>query len=266
MTGEEPDDDDLAEAPGGEQAAENTSAPGAIRALTRGLSVLEALNRQANASVTEIANTTGLARTTAYRVLETLCAAGLAMRTPEERYSLLAGVHRLADGFDGEPWIARLAKPAVAVLAKDFAWPLWLATLHGAELKAHPLSDAPALPGRLPLTGSAAGLAYLAALPAAQCAALLDVARLVETVSENILETLAAVSARGSARTDHEAEISLAVPVRLGPGVIASLAATLPRAALTTDQTPQPDQALDRITALLNHAAMEIAAAFVPKT
>ena len=256
MTVEEPDD------------GESASAPGAIRALTRGLPVLEALNRTPNASVTEIANVTGLARTTAYRVLETLCAANLATRTPEERYSLLAGVHRLADGFDDEPWIARLAKPAVAALAKDLAWPLWLATQHGAGLKAHALSGAPALPLRLSLTGSAAGLAYLAGLPAAQCAALLDVARLVEPVGENVAETLAAVAARGSARTDHESEISLAVPVRLGPGVIASLAVTLPRAALApTENTPgqTPDQALDRITALLSHAAIEIAAAFVPK-
>lgn len=58
------------------------------------------------------------------------------------------------------------------------------------------------------------------------------------------------------------------MPVRLGPGGIASLGVTLPRAALApTENTPEqtPDQALDRITALLSHAAMEIAAAFVPK-
>ena len=264
MTGDSDDADDLSDVPSTEQGG----APGAIRALTRGLGALEALNRQPNASVTEIAGATGLARTTAYRVRETLCAAGLALRTADERYQLLPGVYRLSDGLDDEPWIARIAKPAVAVLAKDLAWPLWLAIPHGCGLKAYPLADGPGLPARLPLTASAAGLAYLAALAPEQRAAVLEVAKTMEAVNETLDATLADVSAIGSksggaARMDYETEIGLAVPVRVAGGVIASLAVTLPRSALA-DQAPE--QALDRITALLTHAAAELAAAFAPNS
>ena len=84
---------------GGPDASLQDSAPGQIRALARGLAVLEALNRQPGATVTEIAGATGLARTTAYRVLETLAAAGFAQRADDERYHLLAGVLVISEVF-----------------------------------------------------------------------------------------------------------------------------------------------------------------------
>jgi IclR family mhp operon transcriptional activator len=262
-------EDSLEEAVGGQAQDETGGGPGQIRALARGLGVLEALNLLPGANVTGVANATGLARTTAYRVLETLCAAGLAARTAEERYELLPAVRRLSDGFEDEPWITRIAKPAVAGLAKDLAWPLMLATLHGSGLKVHRLSDGPAdaLPARRSLTASAAGLAYLAAAPAGQRAALLDVLRASgETIAEDLAQTLADIAARGAARIERDADIGLAVPVKIGDGVIASLGVTMPRAALAPQQTAlDQGQALDRITALLTHAAAEIAAAFTPK-
>ncbi|MHB1207693.1 MAG: helix-turn-helix domain-containing protein [Rhodospirillaceae bacterium] len=240
---------------------------GQIRALARGLAALEALNRQAltnqaGASVTEIANATGLARTTAYRVLETLCAAGLAARTHDDRYCLLAAVYRLSDGFDAEPWIARVAKPVAANLAKDLAWPLMLATLHGAGLKVHCLGEAAVeiMPARRSLTTSAAGLAYLAAMPEAQRTALLAVLKASgEIVGAEFQQTLADIAARGAAKVDRDADVGLAVPVKMEGGVIGSLGVTMPRAALAPDL--DQGQALDRITALLTHAAAEIAAA-----
>lgn len=248
------DDEDLAAR---DDAPLQDAAPGQIRALARGLAVLEALNRQPGATVTEIAAATGLARTTSYRVLETLGAAGFAQRTADERYHLLAGVHRLADGFEDEAWIAGLAKPATAALAKDLAWPLLLATPHGIGLKAHRLSGGgDALPPRLSLTGSAAGLAYLSALPVEARAALLTLAGVDRTA---IAPVLADTATRGAAKVEREADIGLAVPVCLGNVVIAALGVTIPRAALAPEQAP--DQSVDRITALLGHAAAEIAAA-----
>ena len=255
-----------------DDAAEDAaSGPGQIRALARGLAALEALNRQAvtnpaGASVTEIANATGLARTTAYRVLETLCAAGVAARTADERYSLLAAVHRLSDGFEGESWIPRVAKPVVAGLAKDLAWPLMLATLHGASLKVHCLSEiAPeVMPARRSLTGSAAGQAYLAGMAEAQRTALLAVLKASgDEIGEDFAQTLADIAVRGAAKVDRDADVGLAVPVKMGDGVIASLGVTMPRAALEPDL--DQGHALDRITALLTHAAAEIAAALTPK-
>jgi IclR family mhp operon transcriptional activator len=261
---QEPDGDDAT----GDTGEDAATGPGQIRALARGLAALEVLNQKPCASVTDIANATGLARTTAYRVLETLCTAGLATRTAEERYCLLPSVRRLSDGFDDEPWIAAIAKPTAAALAKDLAWPLMLATLHGSSMKAHRLNEGPgeALP-RLPLTGSAAGLAYLAAAPPAQRAAVLDVLKASgETLADDLAQTLDDFAARGAAKFEREANVGLAVPVRLGDGVIGCLVVTVPRTALAVDPAQDQGQALDRIAALLTHAAAEIAAALtIPK-
>lgn len=253
---------DGADLAGRDDASLQDAAPGQIRALTRGLAVLEALNRQPGATVTEIAAATGLARTTAYRVLETLGAAGLAQRTGDERYHLLAGVHRLADGFEDEAWIAGVAKPVTAALAKDLAWPLLLATPHGVGLKAHRLSGgADTVAPRLSLTGSAAGLAYLSAHSTQARAALLALAGADQAA---LAQPLADAAARGAAKVEREADVGLAVPVRLGEVPVAALGVTIPRAALAPDQAA--DQSIDRITALLAHAAAEIAAALMPKS
>lgn len=255
-----PDDEDLSapDAPA-QDASLQDAAPGQIRALTRGLAVLEALNRQPGATVTEIAGATGLARTTAYRVLETLAAAGYALRAGDERYHLLAGVHRLADGFEDEAWIAAKARPAAAVLARDLAWPLMLATPHGSVMKAHRLSEgAPeALSPRLSLTESAAGLAYLAAIAPEMRAALLS---LVDADPAVLAPVLAETLARGAAKVERETEIGLAVPVRLGAAIIASLGVTVPRTALA-DPTTTDAPSIERIIALLAHAATDVASA-----
>src|SRR5690349_21081275 len=131
-----------------------------IRALTRGLEALEALNARGTASVTEIARAIGLPRTTAYRVLETLCAGGYAARTADDRYRLLARVQHLADGYAPEPWIERIVKPATAALARELSWPLFFAVLHGTEMRAYDLGAEPRIPERWPLT-SAAGTAFV---------------------------------------------------------------------------------------------------------
>ncbi len=252
-------DDEIQEEDGLGEAPLQDASPGQIRALARGLAVLEALNRQPGATVTEIAGATGLARTTAYRVLETLAAAGYTQRTGDERYYLLAGVHRLADGFEDEAWIATKAAPATAVLAKDLAWPLMLATPHGSVMKAHRLgAGAPdALSPRLSLTKSAAGLAYLAAIAPEMRAALLS---LVDADPAALAPVLAETLARGAAKVERETDIGLAVPVRLGAAVVASLGVTIPRAALADPATAQAPS-IERVIALLAHAATDIAAA-----
>src|SRR5690349_916994 len=83
-----------------------------IRALLRGLDALHELNGRGSATVSDVAKAIKLPRTTAYRVLETLCAAGLVVRdTADDRYRLTLKVRSLADGFEDERWIADVAKP-----------------------------------------------------------------------------------------------------------------------------------------------------------
>ncbi|MBX7200811.1 MAG: helix-turn-helix domain-containing protein [Rhodospirillaceae bacterium] len=249
------DDEDL----GGPEAALQDAAlqgtsPGQIRALTRGLAVLEALNQRPGATVTEIAGATGLARTTAYRVLETLCAGGFAARAADERYQLLTGVRRLADGAVAEKWITEIARPAAANLAKDLAWPLYLATPHGAEMLLHRLGE-PGLPPRVPLTASAAGIAYLAALP--------EAARIAAATTAGPPQTPTPILDRGVAALESDGALWLAVAVLVANWPVGCLTVGVPNSALSGDQRPsdQSEAALDRIIGLLTGAAVDVALA-----
>lgn len=235
--------------PGGDGASLQDAAPGQIRALTRGLAVLEALNRRASATVTEITNATGLARTTAYRVLETLTAAGFAARTAEERYCVLPAVHRLADGAIAERWIAEIARPAAATLAKDLTWPLYLATPHGSEMLLHRLGE-PGLPARMALTASAAGIAYLAALP--------EPARIAVAATAGPLQDPSPVLDRGVAALESDSALWLAVAVLVANWPVGCLTVSIPNSALPGDQRAA---ALDRIIGLLTGAAVDVALA-----
>lgn len=246
------DDDDLAGPEDGAAASQDASqegGPGQIRALARGLAVLEALNRQPGATVTEIAGATGLARTTAYRVLETLSAAGFAARAADERYQLLPGVHRLADSAITERWVAEIARPAAAALARDLAWPLYLATLHGTEMLLHRMGD-PGLPLRTPIAGSAAGIAYLAALP--------EAGRIAFATTAGPLPDPPPVLDRGVAALDIDGVLWLAVAVVVANWPVGCLTVGIPHSALPGDQR---DAALDRIIGLLTGAAVDVALA-----
>jgi IclR family mhp operon transcriptional activator len=225
-----------------------------IRALTRGLEALEALNARGQASVTEIARAIGLPRTTAYRVLETLCAGGYAERTAEDRYRLLARVQRLGDGSAPPPWLERVVKPATAALARELSWPLVFATLQGTEMRAHYLNGEPRIPERLPLTSSV-GQAYVANCDETQRAALKAM-----TGSDILLGIDAAKP--GMKVVEHsydfepqKSQTALAVPVLLGASVVGVLALRAPLDAI-------PPEASLRFIGLLEAAAKEIATAW----
>jgi IclR family mhp operon transcriptional activator len=108
----------------------------------RGLEALQELNRHNGATVTDIAKAVKLPRTTAYRVLETLCVAGFAVRDPsDDRYRLTIRVRSLSDGFDDEAWVRDIAKPLITKLGKEVVWPLAISTLHGTSMLVRETTD-----------------------------------------------------------------------------------------------------------------------------
>lgn len=73
-----------------------------IRALTRGLDALTMLNSRDGVTVSEVAHGIHLPRTTAYRILETLCDAGFATRhSHDDRYRVTIHVRGLRAGNHG---------------------------------------------------------------------------------------------------------------------------------------------------------------------
>jgi IclR family mhp operon transcriptional activator len=156
--------------------------PKPIRALSRGLAVLAALNRHGAASVVTLARETGLSRATVYRVMQTLLDDGYVARgTSEDRFTLRLRVRELSEGFEDEHWISAVAKPALAALTARILWPSDIATLEGMRMvirdtthRIAPLSIDHGMVGRrLPLLSSSVGQTYLAFAPEAERQGLL---------------------------------------------------------------------------------------------
>lgn len=245
-----------------------------IRALMRGLETLQELNRRSGASVTEIAKAVGLPRTTSYRILETLCDMGLAVRdNATDRYGLTVKVRSLADGFDDEAWVSTLAKPLLGKAAKDVAWPLAVATLHGTSMLSREatVKEAPAALEwdsagvRLPLLTSSAGRVFLAMCGEDQRATLLDILSRSDRPEDQTARDrslmnriIAEVRTNGWAIYDEPAytELSLAVPILARGRFLASLAMRFTRTAMPLEQ------AVEKYVPLLKRAATEIGEAF----
>lgn len=156
-----------------------------VRAILRVLDVLQVLNSRNGVSVTDVASAIDLPRTTAYRVLETLCSAGYAVRDgSDDRYRLTVLVRGLSDGYDDEGWVAEIAQPVLSELGRKLVWPVSVSTNQGNAMlvrhttdKHSPLALERYNAGvRLPLLNSASGRTYLAFSPTPQRAALLDIA------------------------------------------------------------------------------------------
>jgi IclR family transcriptional regulator, mhp operon transcriptional activator len=148
--------------------------PKPIRSFTRGLAVLSALNRHGSATALTLARESGVPRATVYRLLETLLEDGYVGRgTADERFHLQLKVRSLSEGFEDEQWITTIAGPAVSELTRRISWPCDVSTLQGLKMVIHetthriaPLSiDRNMIGQKLPILGSASGLAYISFAP-----------------------------------------------------------------------------------------------------
>lgn len=248
-----------------------------IRALMRGFDALTVLNLRDGATVSEVAQDIRLPRTTAYRILETLCTAGFAVRdAADDRYRLTIRVKRLSSGFVDEPWVADAATPCIVQLSREIAWPVSVATLSGTAMMlrettdhATPLAVERFSAGiRLPLLTSSAGRAYLASCPPAQCADLLDLLarsnkeddKLARAPRADVLRTLEEIRHQGYATATRSRrlleEISLSAPVMTGERVLAALSVRFAASAVPLKN------AVERFLPKLQHCAAMIAGGF----
>lgn len=242
-----------------------------IRALLRGLETLETLNREDGLTVTEVASQTGLPRTTAYRVLETLCAGGFVLRDEaDDCYRPTQRVQSLAHGFADEQWITAIAQPEMEALCRRILWPLMLSTVSpSGELRLRVVTDhmSPLAleryhPGdKLGLADSPAGVMRLACAGPEQREALLHVAALNGSLKEDI--QAAAKLAEDAADKDYaldlrvvSGEAGIAVPIRnLDGDLVAVLCMRFIRSALT------PEDVTERFHEPLRNCADRIARA-----
>ena len=116
-----------------------------VRALERGLDLLLALNRLGRARPGVLARATGIDRTTTYRMLETLDAKGMVIRSEtDDSYILSSGVKRLSDGFTVNDRLLRVVAPELGKLLAKVQWPSDFATFSQGSMvieeTTHPFS------------------------------------------------------------------------------------------------------------------------------
>ena len=144
-----------------------------VRGLTRGFTLLKALNAQESgrATIRELSDQTGLHRTTVRRLLETMLTEGFVRRSEsDDSYRLTIAVRTLSEGFTDDEWIATVATPLMKELTQKLIWPSDLATPKGDAMiiretthRFSSLSFHRSMVGRqLPMLSSAAGRTYFA--------------------------------------------------------------------------------------------------------
>lgn len=144
-----------------------------IRSLSRGVAVLQAINRGGSLSMAEIARTSDVPYPTACRIVQTLLHERLIEKEPaRKRYRATALVQTLAHGFQGHTALATAARPHIVDLTRRIGWPISLSTPIGHSMvmrdSTHDLSALTFnsyYPGHtFPIMECASGLVFIAYL------------------------------------------------------------------------------------------------------
>lgn len=140
-----------------------------VRALQRGLMLLQELSFTEDQSVAALAERTSLPRATVLRLLETLHAQGYVLKPSGGTFRLTLQAAGLGDGFDAGVVLGLLAGPVLAELNRTIRWPADVFSFEGGAMiiqestnARSPLSiDPNRFGGRLPMLASASGRAFL---------------------------------------------------------------------------------------------------------
>ncbi len=145
-----------------------------VRALERGLGIIQHLNGFGPLPCAELARLSGLNRITTFRLLETLKSLGYIARDPKSKsYFLAERVLGLSDGYKRDSWIGGPVRLYVEQCADEVEWPVLFTTNSGSHMivRASTRSDSPynftkrGLGQRIPILHSSVGLCYLAFAP-----------------------------------------------------------------------------------------------------
>jgi len=142
-----------------------------IRAISRGLAVLQAVNRAGSISLMQTSRQTRIPYPTVCRIVQTLLHEGLIEKEPNrKRYRSTALVQSLSSGFQDDSKLVKAARPHIVELTKRVAWPISVATRVGNMMmvrdSTHSLTSLTLsnyAPGyTLPIAECSTGKAYLA--------------------------------------------------------------------------------------------------------
>ena len=170
-----------------------------IRAITRGLSVLQAINRGGAITMMEIARSSRVPYPTACRIVQTLLHEGMIEREPaRKRYRSTALVQTLASGFHDDSQLVSVARPHIEALCKQLLWPISVTSRVGGHMmvrdSTHTMTSLTLnnyYPGfTLPLMECSSGKAYMAFCSDDERDQLLEGLRTIEGAAEKMATLL----------------------------------------------------------------------------
>lgn len=106
-----------------------------IRAISRAIAALKAINRQGSLTMMEIARAAEVPYPTACRLVQTLVYEGLVEQEPDrKRYRPTALVQSLAYGFQDDDRLVEVARPHIISLTRRIGWPISIASRVGRNM------------------------------------------------------------------------------------------------------------------------------------
>lgn len=142
-----------------------------VRAIRRGLEVLQSVNRHGSARLIEIANETTIPYPTVCRIVDTLVDIQMLEREEDRPYYRpTALVQTLSGGYQEDDALVKAARKPIADLCEDIGWPITIATRVGSKMTVRDSTHRQTtltynnyFPGyTLPLLHCSVGKAYLA--------------------------------------------------------------------------------------------------------
>ena len=223
----------------------------AVESVRRALEILRVVNRLRIASVADIHRATRLPKPSIVRLLETLMVDGYVARDNlYGGYRVTCRTRELNAGYDGISMVIEASRALAIELTHRLKWPIGIGVLDGSAMSVQfwtgaisPRAHTNTVLGLRPsLLTSAMGRAYMAFCPDDERTRLLaklraDTAHGLTAEKENQLRNLLTrVRSKGYAmrdpRTDPQETITLAMPLRFGGRVIASISISLYKTAV----------------------------------
>lgn len=253
-----------------------------IRAISRALAVLQAINRHGALTITQTAREAQIPYPTACRVIQTLVHEGMIEREAARKYYRATALSQsLSCGYQASSRLIGVARPHIIKLTEETGWPVSLATRVGSSMviqdSTHALTTrtfSDYYPGfALPISACASGLAYLAFCEDQVRASIIEqIAKLeskdnvgnINLIAQSGDDFFACIRERGYAvfiRNQHTKNpgktSSIAVPILKGDEVVGALAVIYFSSAL------KPDEAVDRYFQPLNKVGLKIGDEFL---
>lgn len=227
-----------------------------VQSVDRAMTVLEILARTGGSGVSEIAETMGVHKSTASRLLNALDHRGMIQQHPERgKYQLGFGILRLAAAIPGKLSLVQEARPVLQGLADEFGETTNLAVLRSNYAVNVDQAMGPSavathdwIGNLTPVHATASGKIFLANLEPAERDKLLDATGLPAATANTITDRhelekhLAGIMATGYSTVYEELETGLnaaAVPIRDYRGdVIGSISISGPAFRFDPEEVP----------------------------